>query len=305
MVQQVFIYLSSPSDVPVTVHYATSDDSAENNRDYTPESGTATIQPGQLYTSISIPTLRPIERTGKDFFVTLSDPTNADLGAITQDNVLIRTSTTIVFTPANATYNGQDHTTMAEVFGVDGVYLGLASVVYSSGSNPRDAGTYTATAIYYGNPDYAPMSLTETITITRATPIILVAPVDAPYNGAAQPTIGEVYGVGDVDLGPATMTYFNGTTALSGAPLAVGSNYLAMGSFVGNTDYTSASDSGQIIITKPRPTLQIVCPGGVYTGSPYTATVTVAGISGTPASTLESAAPRGRISALAPIVAAM
>ena len=55
---------------------------------------------------------------------------------------------TILFTPVGGTYNGQGYGARAEVFGVDGVYLGLAAISYSGGSVPVHAGTYTATATF-------------------------------------------------------------------------------------------------------------------------------------------------------------
>ena len=53
------------------------------------------------------------------------------------------------------------------------------------------------------------------------------------------------------------------------------------------TDYTSASKSVSINVAKATPTVSVSDNSGVYTGSAFTATDSVTGVSGSPGSTLE------------------
>ena len=63
-------------------------------------------------------------------------------------------------------------------------------------------------------------------------------------------------------------------------------------SFAGSVDYTSAtSDAVTFTITKSNPNLAVTDAGGVYTGSTFPASVTVTGLSGHAASSLEGVIP--------------
>ena len=82
------VSLSFGSNYTVTVDYTTSDDTAVAGTDYTSTSGTLTFQPWSTSTTISVLSLNHAELSGNtDFYVTLSNPTNAGLGAVATDTV--------------------------------------------------------------------------------------------------------------------------------------------------------------------------------------------------------------------------
>jgi len=74
------VSLSTSSTQPVTVHFATADESATDGGDYTGVSGTLTFAPGETIQTITVPinddTRDELDET---FFVLLSTPTNAVL----------------------------------------------------------------------------------------------------------------------------------------------------------------------------------------------------------------------------------
>ena len=87
-----------------------------------------------------------------------------------------------------------------------------------------------------------------------------------------------------------TFTYYTGSTAtgtpLSGAATSNGT-YTVVAAFAGSTDYVSGSAQTTFTIGQATPKVAVTDAGGTYTGSPFAATATVAGVNGTPGSTLE------------------
>jgi Ca2+-binding RTX toxin-like protein len=72
------ITLTGAAALPVTVHYATSDDSAFAGIDYTSTSGDLTIPSGSISATVSIPLIGTnLYASTKSFKFTLSNPTNA------------------------------------------------------------------------------------------------------------------------------------------------------------------------------------------------------------------------------------
>jgi hypothetical protein len=61
----------------VSVDYSTSDRTAKAGTDYTATSGTLTFDPGQTSKTVSVPILPGSPGASKDFFLTLTNPTNA------------------------------------------------------------------------------------------------------------------------------------------------------------------------------------------------------------------------------------
>jgi len=57
------------------------------------------------------------------------------------------------------------------------------------------------------------------------------------------------------------------------------------------TDYTTATGTTTITVTQATPTISLTAPGGTFDGSPFPASVTIAGVSGTPGSSLEGVSP--------------
>ncbi len=75
------VSLSLPSSIPVSVQYATSDNSGLAGTDYIATSGTAIIQPGSTSTNITVPILGDrVTRCNKIFRVQLTSPIGAPIG---------------------------------------------------------------------------------------------------------------------------------------------------------------------------------------------------------------------------------
>ncbi len=172
---------------------------------------------------------------------------------------------------------------------------------------PTLVGTYTVVASFAGSADYAAASASTTFTIAASTPILTVADAGGTYNGQAFPATVTVAGVvTGVDSTPAaslegvapTLAYYAGTSAsgnpLSGAPSLAGT-WTVVASFAGSTDYAAASASTTFTISSPggksTPTLVVTDSGGTFTGKPFPATVTVAGVTGRPAGSLQGVKP--------------
>jgi hypothetical protein len=81
---------------------------------------------------------------------------------------------TIVFsTPATFTYDAQPHGITAAVYGLGGASLGSAPVSYAGLTGaPVNAGTYTATATFAGDVNYATRTVSSTVTIRKAAPML-------------------------------------------------------------------------------------------------------------------------------------
>ena len=122
---------------------------------------------------------------------------------------------------------------------------------------PIDAGTYTATGTYQAVTGSAP------IIIQKANATIAIASAEFTYNGQQQGTTGEVYGVGGVDLGRATITYSGGNP-----PLDVG-GYTVTGNFAGNNDYAASTDTGWITIDPVQATVTVAPLTITYDGNAH------------------------------------
>ena len=171
--------------------------------------------------------------------------------------------------------------TTGEVFGSGGIYLGQAATSYqdSGGNNlggaPVNAGTYTAIGTFAGDDTYAAATGTATVTIEKATPTVSIFTGEVIYDGTPQVTTGEVYGVGGEDLGPAAISYPGGS-----APVDAGT-YTITGSFGGNANYTSTSDTGALTIGPATPTVVMAPYSASYSGQAQGTTGPYYGLNGT------------------------
>jgi hypothetical protein len=228
---------------------------------------------------------------------------------------------TVAVTDAGGTYNGRSYPATATVAGVSNVAaaslegVGLTLTYYAGGTAggtplpgaPAAAGTYTVLATYAGSADYAAAAASATFVITAAAPVISIADAGGTYNGQPFPATATVAGVvAGVDATPGptlegvglTLTYYAGSTAtgtpLSGAPAAAGI-YTVVASFAGSADYAAASVNATFSVNVATPTVTVTDGGGTYTGQPFPATATVAGVvpgvDTTPAPILEGVSP--------------
>ena len=168
----------------------------------------------------------------------------------------------ISVTPYSVVYDGNSHTSAFTAVGVESSPVDLTSLMTVSGTTHTSAGTYTADAwSFAGNTNYNSTSGTVNNEITKATPTVSIT--GGPFTYAMstpRDANGFTYGIGGVEdvLSPAlTFSYVNSGGAEYGptstAPTDPGV-YTATGSFAGNTNYTSASNTATITIYPTAPT---------------------------------------------------
>ncbi|HEV8000709.1 MAG TPA: PhoPQ-activated protein PqaA family protein, partial [Planctomycetaceae bacterium] len=169
---------------------------------------------------------------------------------------------------------------------------------------PTQAGQYTAQAVFAGSQDYQPNnSVVARFVIAQDRATITLTDAGGPYNDTPYPATASIAGVvtgvdntagSSLEGVPLQIIYFAGPNAtggiLSGPPTQAG-QYTVRAQFAGSTDYESDLRDVFITITQLRPTLNLVDAGGPYTGNPYPATASLAGlipgVDDTPSSTLE------------------
>src|SRR6185436_101651 len=112
------------------------------------------------------------------------------------------------------------------------------------------------------NADYRSTTATTTVEVTRATPTIALTAPSAVYDGLPHGATGTLTGVGGEALGPLTLAY-NGT---ADAPVNAGS-YAVVASYAGDGNYTAASATATITISKAAPVLQWAAPAAIAYGT--------------------------------------
>jgi len=168
----------------------------------------------------------------------------------------------ISVTPYSVVYDGNSHTSAFTAVGVESSPVDLTSLMTVSGTTHTDTGTYTEDAwSFAGNTNYKSASGTVDNAITKATPTVSITGGSFTYAmSTSHGATGVTYGIGGVEdvLSPAlTFSYVNSGGAEYGptstAPTDPGV-YTATGSFAGNTNYTSASNTATITIYPTAPT---------------------------------------------------
>ncbi|MHB1836242.1 MAG: beta strand repeat-containing protein, partial [Solirubrobacteraceae bacterium] len=220
---------------------------------------------------------------------------------------------TVNLTDAGGTYSGATFAATDSIQGVSGPAgstlegVGL-TVTYYAGSTasgsplsaaPSTAGTYTVTAAFPGSTDYTSSSAQTTFTIAQAAPTVSITDASGTYNGSAFAATDSVAGLSGVGASTLegiglSLSYYAGATAtgtpLSSAPVSAGT-YTVAASFPGSTDYAGGSAQSTFTIVQATPTVSVADAGGTYSGSPFAASATVAGLSGTGGASLEGVSP--------------
>lgn len=84
------VMLTAAGSRTVTVEFTTLEGSASANEDFEPTSGTLTFDPGELMQTIAIPVIGDdLEELAEEFFVELSNPSNAGFGTRTGTGLII------------------------------------------------------------------------------------------------------------------------------------------------------------------------------------------------------------------------
>ena len=168
---------------------------------------------------------------------------------------------------------------------------------FCSSTPPTQAGTYTVVATFPGSADYAAAkSPPLTFTIAKAVPTFHATDAGGAYTGTPFPATVTVTGV----KGPAatslegvtpTVSYCLGSSCSSTPPTQAGT-YTVVATFPGSADYAAAkSPPLTFTIAKATPTVHLTEAGGAYTGLPFPAAVTMTGVKGAAAASLEGVAP--------------
>ncbi len=149
----------------------------------------------------------------------------------------------------------------------------------------------------YGTAASAPV----TFTIAKATPVVSVTDTGGTFSGSAFPATDSVAGVSgtassSLEGAGLTLAYYAGSTAsgspLAGAPSSAGT-YTVVAHFPGSANYAVTSTSATFTIMKATSVATVSAPGGVFDGSPFPASATIAGMgnANTPAASLENVTP--------------
>jgi hypothetical protein len=146
----------------------------------------------------------------------------------------------------------------------------------------QTAGTQSITATDTANPS---ISGTVSGIRVRATPQVTWSPPASIVYGTPL-TTAQLDASANV---PGTFTY----TPAAGAILDAGAGQPLSVTFTPTdaTDYTMATGATTIDVTRATPTIVLTAPGGTFDGSPFSAAVTIAGVGGTPGSSLEGVSP--------------
>jgi hypothetical protein len=142
-------------------------------------------------------------------------------------------------------------------------YTPAAGTVLNVGSAQALAATFTP-----ADPaNYEAGSVSTTIEVTKATPVVTVNGGSFTYDGQPHAASGSVTGVAGATLEPLTFTY-NG---VSNAPVNAGV-YATIGSFAGDANYEAASGTATITIGKATPLAAWEGPAPIVYGTALGAT---------------------------------
>jgi hypothetical protein len=244
---------------------------------------------------------------GQTLWVTFAptDATDYTTATGTTTITVTQATPTISLTAPGGTFDGSPFpaaVTIAGVSGTPGSSLeGVSpSLTYYSGtySNPTQlagltplpgatvhAGAYTVLASFPATADYAAATGLANFTIAQATPQVTWSPAASIVYGT---TLSAAQLAASANV-PGTFTYH----PAAGGILDAGAGQTLWVTFTPTdaTDYTPATGTTTITVTQATPTISLTAPGGTFNGSPFPAAVTIAGVSGTPGSSLEGVSP--------------
>jgi Bacterial Ig-like domain (group 3)/Lamin Tail Domain/Divergent InlB B-repeat domain len=165
-------------------------------------------------------------------------------------------------------YDGQAHGATGAATGVGGEDL---SALLSFGSAFTDVPGGTAQWTFAGNNNYMPASGTAAINIAQAQAAVTINDYTGVYDGSSHGASGSAAGVNGEDLSAllnlgATFTDVPGGTA--------------HWSFAGNTNYSAASGTANVVITQATAAVSIQGYSGVYDGNAHGATGSATGVKG-------------------------
>jgi hypothetical protein len=174
------------------------------------------------------------------------------------------------------TYDATPHAATASASGVGGAALTPVTLTYNGSSEaPTNAGTYDVVATYAGDGNYTAASATTTVVINKATPVVSATGGTFTYDGTPHAASASAIGVGGAALTPVTLTY----TGSPQAPTHAGT-YDVVATYAGDVNYTAASATTTLVITRATPVVS--ANGGTfsYDGTAHGATASATGVGG-------------------------
>ena len=243
------------------------------------------------------------------YTVEVSFPGSADYaaGAAVADFSIAQATPTVSVDDAGGTYSGSAFPATASVAGVNGTTGATLestppSLTYYSGTYagagqlnghaplsgaPTHAGAYTVLASFPGTADYASATALANFSIAPATPQVT-------WNAPASIVFGTPLSATQLDASfsgvAGNAVYTPGVGGILGA--GAGQTLSLTFTPTDSVNYMTALATTTITVTPATPTLSVSAPGGAYDGSPYAASVTIAGSTGAaPAASLEDVSP--------------
>lgn len=137
-------------------------------------------------------------------------------------------------------------------------------------------GTITVEASQAGNEFYAPaLSVIHSFVVSEATPSLSIAGGTFTYDGVGHPATGTATGAFEEDLGPLSFTY-NGSPDV---PVNAGI-YTVEASYPGSANYTPASATTTLEITKADSTVTVGGGTFTYDATPHAVSGSATGVGG-------------------------
>jgi hypothetical protein len=174
---------------------------------------------------------------------------------------IAKANPSISLTWSDSTYNGSANAASASVSGVGNADLGSAELTYYSGSTatgtpldgtPKNAGTYTVTAVFNGNANYNAAERTKSIEIAKAAANVSLdeASLSHTYSGTAKKATATVRipGGTEVEKWEDFVTYTYKQVGVEKAPINAGS-YQVRAS-LDSRNFVGSSDEGTLVIGK-------------------------------------------------------
>lgn len=121
---------------------------------------------------------------------------NYNAGTASDTIVINKADPAMAVSGGSFAYDGIAHGATGSATGVFGVSLVPVTVTYNgSASAPINAGSYAVLASYAGDANYNAGTASNTITINKVDPVVVVTGGTFPYNAAAHAATVSVTGV--------------------------------------------------------------------------------------------------------------
>jgi hypothetical protein len=191
---------------------------------------------------------------------------------------------------SDATYDGNPHGGSAAVTGAGGLsqsvtvsYSGRNGTVYGPGSAPPvNAGDYTVTASYAGDPNHSGSSDARDYSILKASSNTQASASDTTYDGSPHGGSASVTGAGGLSQS-VTVSYSGRNSTVYGPSAAAPANagdYTARAAYGGDANHSGSNDSKDYSILKASSVTQASASDIIYDGNAHGGSASVTGVGG-------------------------